>query len=110
MTDEKLPEEFVNNIAEVVKMVGHVQRMRILEYLDIHGESTVTAIVDGVGGQQGAVSQHLNRMRQAGVIAARRNGRQVLYHLTSENVITILNCFRRRCQARLNGEEPPTHE
>ena len=94
MKTELLPYEFLIPMADVIRMIGHPQRLRILEYLDLHGESTVGAIVEGVGGQQGAVSQHLNRMRMAEIVVCRREGRQVLYRIGAVNAVTILNCLR----------------
>ncbi len=95
---EALPEEYLTSMAEVIKLIGHPQRLRILEYLDIHGESSVNAIVEGIAGQQGAVSQNLNKMRLAGIISCRRDSRQVLYKIAAENAVTILNCMRKRFQ------------
>ncbi|MDD4816603.1 MAG: metalloregulator ArsR/SmtB family transcription factor [Victivallaceae bacterium] len=93
-----LPEDFILSMAGVIKLIGNPQRLRILEYLDINGESTVSDIVAGISGAQGAVSQHLNKLRMAGVVACRRDGRLVLYRIAAENAITILNCMRRRCK------------
>lgn len=92
----KLPEAFLVKASETIKIIGHPQRLRILEYLDTHGESTVGAIVDGIGGQQAAVSQHLNKMRVSGIIVARRDGKQVYYGAVAESAVTILNCLRRK--------------
>lgn len=99
MKNELLPDEFLNPMAEIIKLIGHPQRLRILEYLDIHGESSVNAIVEGVSGQQGAISQHLNKMRVAGIISCRRDSRQVLYKIAIENAVTILNCLRKKYQS-----------
>lgn len=92
-----IPDEFLASMAEVVKLLGNVQRLRILEYLDLNGESTVTEIVGGIRAAQGAVSQQLNKLRAAGVVACRREGRRVIYSLASTNAVTILNCMRRKC-------------
>ena len=89
-----LPEEFLQSMAEVIKLIGHPLRLRILEYLDLHGECTVNTIVAGISGQQSAVSQHLNKMRMAGIVACRREGRQILYRIGAVNAVTILNCLR----------------
>lgn len=92
---EQLPEVFLERVAETVKIIGHPLRLRILDYLDVHGESAVGAIADGVGGAQAAVSQHLNKMRLAGIVAARRKGRQVYYGRLAESARTLLSCMRR---------------
>ncbi len=96
MKPKPLPDEYLDQVSQTIKIIGHPQRLRILEYIDLHGESTVSAIVAGVCGQQAAVSQHLNKMRLAGIIQARRDGRQVYYHSRSENALTILACLRRK--------------
>ncbi|OQA87543.1 MAG: putative HTH-type transcriptional regulator [Lentisphaerae bacterium ADurb.Bin242] len=96
MKKETLPEEYLASMAEVIKLIGHPQRLRILEYLDLYGESSVNAIVEGVSGQQGAVSQNLNKLRVAGIISCRRDSRQVLYRIAAENAVTILNCLRKK--------------
>ncbi len=95
----KLPLSFLVKMADVIKMIGHPQRLQILEHLDLHGECSVSDIVEAVGGQQGAISQHLNKMRRAGIIECQRHGKQVVYKIAATNAITILNCLRKNhCQ------------
>ena len=98
-----LPPAVFDGIAGVIRLLGHAQRLRIVEYLDRHGERAVGDIVAGIGGRQAAVSQHLNQMRAAGIIGARRQGRQVLYRITAESPVTILNCIRRQHQTAAAG-------
>jgi hypothetical protein len=38
-------------------------------------------------------------MRAAGIIGARREGRQVFYRIAAESPVTILNCIRRQHHA-----------
>ena len=96
----KLPISFLVKMADVIKLIGHPQRLQILEHLDLHGECKVSDIVDAVGGQQGAISQHLNKMRRAGIIECQRHGKQVCYTIVAANAVTILNCLRKNhCQA-----------
>lgn len=99
MTTLLLPDDFLNQMAEIIKLIGHPQRLRILEFLDIHGESPVGTIVDGIQAPQGAVSQQLNKMRLAGIISSRRDGRQILYKIAAINAITILNCLRKKYES-----------
>ena len=100
MKTEKLPLPYLVKMADVIKLIGHPQRLQILEHLDLHGESKVSDIVEAVGGQQGAISQHLNKMRRAGIIECQRHGKTVYYKIAATNAITILNCLRKNhCQA-----------
>jgi ArsR family transcriptional regulator len=96
----KLPLPFLVKMADVIKLIGHPQRLQILEHLDLYGECRVSDIVEAVGGQQGAISQHLNKMRRVGIIDCQRHGKQVCYKIAATNAITILNCLRKNhCQA-----------
>jgi ArsR family transcriptional regulator len=91
-----MPHDYLVQVSETIKIIGHPQRLRILEFLDLRGESTVGAIIEGTGGQQAAISQHLNKMRLAGIIRSRRAGRQIYYGDIAESAVTILACMRRK--------------
>ncbi len=99
MEKKKLPPEFLEMMSEVIRILGHSQRLQIIEYLDIHGESSVNDIVEGIGARQGAVSQHLNKMRMAGMLTCRRDSRQVYYTVAAEGPVTILTCLRRKFES-----------
>ncbi|WP_294479475.1 helix-turn-helix transcriptional regulator [uncultured Victivallis sp.] len=103
---ERLPEEFLESMAEVIRLIGHPLRLRILEYLDLHGESTVSEIISGITGPQSAVSQHLNKMRLAGIVACRREGRQIFYRIAAVNAVTILNCLRGKYRSLRESGSP----
>ncbi len=94
--NRKLPPDFLHAMAEVIKILGNGQRLQILEHLDLHGESKVSDIVAALGAQQGAISQHLNKMRLAGILSCRRDSREVYYRIAVENAVTILNCLRKK--------------
>ncbi len=85
-------------MSEVLKLLGNVQRLRIIEFLDLHGESAVSEIVEGVDGHQGAISQNLNLLRRSGLISRRRSGRRIFYTISEEHCLTILNCMRKRSE------------
>ncbi len=92
----RLPPEFLQTMAEAIRLLGNGQRLQILEHLDMHGESKVSDIVTALGAQQGAISQHLNKMRAAGLLSSRRHHREVYYAVAAEGAVTILNCLRRK--------------
>lgn len=102
---ELLPEPFLEAMAEVIRLIGHPLRLRILEYLDLHGECTVNEIIAGIHGQQSAVSQHLNKMRLAAIVSCRREGRQVYYRIAAVNAVTILNCLRNKFRTMQEADE-----
>lgn len=84
-------------VADVLKAIAHPVRLRIIELLE-DGEKCVGEIVEGVGGKQSITSQQLNMMKDKGVLACRRNGTKVYYHIANKNVIKVLHCVYDHCQ------------
>lgn len=95
---EKMAPEIFQQVANTIRVLGHAQRLQIIECLDLHGERSVNEIVAAVNGQQSAVSQHLIKMRAAGLLGVRRAGRQVFYRITAKSPLIILNCIRQQFQ------------
>lgn len=79
--------------AEIIKLLGHPDRLKIVEVLEA-GESTVSEIQHKLGLGQAIVSQHLAKLRGADVVMARREGVHVYYSLTEAKVPHILHCIR----------------
>lgn len=86
--------ETVQDAARVLKCIGHPVRLRIIELLDNLGELTVTDIRETVGLEQAAASQHLNLMRDKGILTARREGVNVYYDISDEKVVRVIDCLR----------------
>ena len=85
--------ELLRRAAEIIKLLGHPERLKIVEVLE-GGEATVSDIQEQLGIAQAIASQHLAKLRGAGVVAARREGVYVFYQLTEEKVHHILRCIR----------------
>jgi ArsR family transcriptional regulator len=85
--------EVLRRAAEIIKLLGHPERLKIVEVLE-GGEATVSQIQEKVGLPQAIVSQHLAKLRGADVVEARREGVRVYYHLTEAKVHHILQCIR----------------
>jgi ArsR family transcriptional regulator len=67
--------------------------LKIVEVLEA-GEATVSDIQEKLDLEQAVVSQHLAKLRGAGVVSARRDGVHVFYQLLEAKVPHILNCIR----------------
>ncbi len=91
-----LPHEFLEQMSGALRVLGHAYRLRIVEHLDLRGPAPGHQLLAELGGAQGALSQHLARLRQAGVIQAERRGKEVWYSLAAPAALTILNCMRKR--------------
>jgi DNA-binding transcriptional ArsR family regulator len=72
-----------------LKSLGHPHRLRIL-CLIMEGERPVSAIADAIGLTQSGVSQHLARMRQEGLIKARRDGQTIYYSIADKRAARVV--------------------
>ncbi|MBZ4322714.1 ArsR/SmtB family transcription factor [Streptomyces huiliensis] len=54
------------------------------------GESDVTGLAERVGGALPAISQHLAKLKLAGLVRSRREGRRVVYLVDDAHVVTIV--------------------
>lgn len=66
---------------EVFKALADPTRLRIVNMLAKHGELCVCKIVERLGMGQPAVSHHLGKLRQTGLLRARRQGQWMYYSL-----------------------------
>ncbi|MDD3472542.1 MAG: metalloregulator ArsR/SmtB family transcription factor [Syntrophaceae bacterium] len=78
------------DIAAVIKAVGHPLRLRILAVL-ADGDFRVNDLVDRLGVSQARVSHHLNILRMRGVVSLTREGSASRYALSDPNVISLMN-------------------
>ena len=84
-------------VADVLKAVAHPARLQVVELL-VPGEMCVGEIVRAVGEKQAATSQHLNMMKDKGVLASRRDGSKVYYRIENPSVIRLLDCVYDHCR------------
>lgn len=83
------PAEDVRRAAEALRMLADPTRIKILWAL-LHGEESVACLAELVGANPTAVSQHLAKLRLAGLVDSRREGTFVFYSVGSEQVTALL--------------------
>jgi ArsR family transcriptional regulator len=86
--------------ATVAKAVAHPHRLALLEQL-AQGERSVELLADRVHLSIANASQHLQHMRQSGLVNARREGKFVFYRLADETVLELLAAIRRVAERNL---------
>jgi ArsR family transcriptional regulator len=94
-----MDKELAMHAAEVLKAVAHPLRLQIVEALE-GGELSVGEIVETLGEKQAITSQQLNLMKDKGVLASRREGARVYYHVSNPNAIKVLNCVYNHCKTK----------
>src|SRR6516162_5029851 len=75
--------------AAVAKAVGNEHRLELLE-LVAQGERSVEALAEHAGISVANASQHLQHLRRAGLVAARRQAKFVFYRLSDDAVLAML--------------------
>lgn len=90
-----LPTEIMARASRGIGYISHPLRLRILEYLDVCGMSSVSAIACATGTEQMIVSQHLRKMREANLLRTHRRGIFVYYEINEEYPASIFVCLRK---------------
>lgn len=75
--------------AELLRLLGHEARLMVLCQL-VEGEHAVSALQEGSGLSQSALSQHLARLREAGLVATRREAQTIYYSLADPKAARVI--------------------
>lgn len=94
MSRESPKRILLSHFAAVAKALGHAHRLELLELL-AQGERNVESLAEMAGLTVGNASQHLQRLRRAGLLTSRREGKHVFYRLTDELIMGLLASLRR---------------
>lgn len=78
--------EFFCKHSELCKTLANDKRQMILAALR-DGEMSVSQLSEATGIAQANLSQHLARMRSAGVVSTRRDGTSVYYSISNHKLI-----------------------
>ena len=74
--------------AEVLGHLADPTRLHLLRLLNT--EQDVNTLTAQVAASRSSVSQHLGRLRLAGLVQARRDGRRMLYRITSDHLAALV--------------------
>lgn len=89
------PAEMSNRAGEVanlLKTLSHPARLMIVCTL-VEGEHSVGELEDKVDVHQPHLSQHLTVLRGSGIVATRREGKQIFYRLTEEKAAQLVGAL-----------------
>jgi len=76
--------------SQLFKALAHPIRLQIACGLMTKNECNVSTMVEKLGVSQPMVSQHLNILKNAGIIESQRKGNQICYSVTNEKVKNII--------------------
>jgi DNA-binding transcriptional ArsR family regulator len=78
----------------VLRAVNHPLRQKLLRLLHQQGEICVTDLYHTMDLEQSVASQHLSVLRNARVVATRREGKQVYYSVDHTRLDEIMHFVR----------------
>ena len=90
-----LPDDVMTRAVRGLTYIAHPLRLRILEFLDVNGMSSVSSIARGVGAEQMIISQSLRKMRDAHLVQTHRRGIFIYYEICEEYPASIFVCLRK---------------
>jgi DNA-binding transcriptional ArsR family regulator len=76
--------------AGLLKLLANENRLLILCRLALAREMSVNDLAEAVGLSQSALSQHLAKMRDEGLLATRRQAQTVFYRMADPNAARLL--------------------
>lgn len=91
--------------ADVFAMLGEPTRLELL-WLMTERPRTVGELVESVGASRTSVSQHLAKLRHAGVVDVARVGRTATYSLRSGHVERLVREGLNHADHVVSGERP----
>ncbi len=73
-------------VAAILRTLGNERRLMIVCKLVEWGEANVTSLAEAVGLSQSALSQHIAKLREQGIIAYRRESQTLWYRIADPRI------------------------
>lgn len=84
-----LPEPLVQAAASLFALLSATVRLHLL-WLLADGDHDVSSLADATGQTVATVSHHLGKLKLAGLVQSRRNGKRVIYVIDDPHVIEVV--------------------
>ena len=92
MKFDKLNPGQLEKAANMLKAIAHPIRIAILNFLEDGKKLTVTEIHELLQIEQSTTSHHLGILKDKGVLASKRDGKNTYYFLKHKNFSNIVEC------------------
>ncbi|GBE08298.1 putative HTH-type transcriptional regulator/MT0088 [bacterium BMS3Bbin11] len=100
MSSGNFKHDLFSQFARVGKALANGNRLELLEFL-AQGERSVDELAKISGLSVANTSQHLQQLRQSGLVRCRKAGLKVFYKLSSDDIVELLNSLRRVAEREL---------
>jgi ArsR family transcriptional regulator len=95
-----LQQDLFDTLSQVARALGNGHRLALLTRL-AQADASVETLASTTGLTVGNASQHLQQLRRAGLVTARRSGKQMIYQLTDERIVTLMELLRQVAETNL---------
>ena len=100
MSSGNFKHELFSQFARIGKALGNGNRLELLEFL-AQGERSVDELAKVSGLSVANTSQHLQLLRQSGLVNSRKDGLKVYYRISNDDVLELLNKLRQVAEREL---------
>jgi rhodanese-related sulfurtransferase/DNA-binding transcriptional ArsR family regulator len=100
MSTETMKRELYQSIAKVAQALASGNRLQLLEFM-AQGERSVDALAAMAEVTVANASQHLQALRRAGLVTARKEGQRVYYRVAGDDVVRLYDGLRVVAESRL---------
>lgn len=90
----ELSPQVLEQAASVLRVLAHPHRLKIVELL-CNQRYAVGELAEQLDLPPNAVSQHLNQMKDRGILEVTRDGRTAYYKVVNPNAKNVITCIRR---------------
>lgn len=101
MSTSNFKKDLFGQFARVAKAMANGNRLELLEFLS-QGERSVEELARVSGLSVANTSQHLQLLRQTGLVVSRKVGQKVFYHVSGDDVIHLFSALRKVAERHLS--------
>lgn len=99
-TEEQLKHSLYQSVAKLAQALASGNRLQLLEFI-AQGERPVDDLAAMTGLSVANASQHLQALKQAGLVLGRKDGQRVFYSLAGDDVALLHQVLRRVAELRM---------
>jgi len=100
MSSGNFKQDVYAQLARVGKALGHANRLELLEFV-AQGPRSVEELATMTRLSMANASKHLQELRHAGLVRARKEGVRVFYEMAGPDVVDLLTALREVAETRL---------
>jgi rhodanese-related sulfurtransferase/DNA-binding transcriptional ArsR family regulator len=100
MKNTNFKQQLFEQFARIGKALSNGNRLEMLEFL-AQGERSVESLAKVANLSVANASQHLQLLRQSGLVSSRKDGQKVFYSVSDDSVMELLDLLRKTAQNNL---------